>query len=70
MACLSPDARRSPAPRWRIRKVAEAITEDLFTQVLDWSKGDLMYQVGYADIVVRQNYLKCLVIEVTQQSRI
>ena len=45
-------------------KVAEAITEDLFTQVLDWSKGDLMYQVGYADIVVRQNYLKCLVIEV------
>ena len=27
-------------------KVAEAIIEDLFTGVLDWSKGDLMHEVG------------------------
>jgi|SRR6185437_2431340 len=45
-------------------KVAEAIIEDLFTLVLDWSKGDLMYQVGYADIVVSHNLAKYLVIEV------
>lgn len=45
-------------------KVAEAIVEDLFTEVLDWDKGDLMYQVGYADIVVSRNLAKYLVIEV------
>lgn len=45
-------------------KVAEAITEDLFTGVLDWSKGDLMYQVGYADIVISNHLAKYLVIEV------
>jgi hypothetical protein len=45
-------------------KVAEAIIEDLFTGVLDWSKGDLMYQVGYADIVVSHHLAKYLVIEV------
>ncbi len=45
-------------------KVAEAIVEDLFTQVLDWEKGDLMYQVGYADIVVSRNLAKYLVVEV------
>lgn len=45
-------------------KVAEAIIEDLFTQVLDWSKGDLLYQVGYADIVLSSNLAKYLVIEV------
>ena len=44
-------------------KIAEAIVEDLFTQVLDWDKGDLMYQVGYADIVVSRNLAKYLVIE-------
>lgn len=45
-------------------KVAEAIIEDLFTQVLDWTKGDLMYQVEYADIVIQHNLAKYLVIEV------
>ena len=45
-------------------KVAEAIVEDLFTDVLDWDKGDLMYQVGYADIVLSHNLAKYLVVEV------
>ncbi len=44
-------------------KVSEAILEDLFTQVLDWKKGDLAYQVGYADIVLTQNIAKYLVVE-------
>jgi hypothetical protein len=50
-------------------KVAEAIIEDLFTEVLDWSKGDLMYQVSYADIVVSHNLAKYLVIEVNGSRR-
>lgn len=50
--------------RGESEKVAEAITEDLFTQVLDWTKGDLLYQVGYADIVVSHHLVKYLVIEV------
>jgi hypothetical protein len=45
-------------------KVAESILEDLFTQVLDWEKGDLLYQVGHADIVLSRNLLKFLVVEV------
>lgn len=45
-------------------KVAEAILEDLFTVVLDWSEGDLAYQVGYADIVLSHNLAKYMVIEV------
>jgi len=45
-------------------KVAEGILEDLFTSVLDWSRGDLAYQIGYADIVLSQNVQKFLVIEV------
>jgi hypothetical protein len=45
-------------------KVAEAIVEDLFTEVLDWDNGDLLYQVGYADIVISRNLAKYLVIEV------
>ncbi len=44
-------------------KIAEAILEDLFTQVLDWNKGDLDYQVGRADIVLTQNFIKYLVVE-------
>jgi hypothetical protein len=44
-------------------KVTEAILEDLFTQVLDWNKGDLDYQVGRADIVLTQNFVKYLVVE-------
>lgn len=44
-------------------KVAEAILEDLLTQVLDWNKGDLDYQVGYADIVLTQNFVKYAVLE-------
>lgn len=45
-------------------KVAEAILEDLLTDVLDWSKGDITYQVGFADIVLSRNLAKYLVIEV------
>ncbi len=45
-------------------KVAEAIVEDLLTGVLDWSKGDLDYQRGYADIVLGRNLVKFAVIEV------
>ncbi len=45
-------------------RVAEAILEDLFTGVLEWSAGDLMYQIGFADIVVSRNLFKYLVIEV------
>lgn len=44
-------------------KTAEAILEDLFTQVLDWHQGDLDYQVEHADIVLTQNFIKYLVIE-------
>lgn len=45
-------------------KVAEGILEDLFTGVLDWTRGDLNYQVGFADVVVSHNLIKYLVIEV------
>ncbi len=45
-------------------KVAEAIVEDLLTVVLDWEKGDLTYQIEYADIVLSKNLQKYLVIEV------
>jgi hypothetical protein len=44
-------------------KVAEGIIEDLLTNVLDWRKGDLLYQTGYADIVVSRNLAKYLLIE-------
>lgn len=60
--------RRMRADRLRhgdeTEKVAETILEDLFTGVLDWSKGDLTYQVGYADIVLTKNLAKYLVLEV------
>jgi hypothetical protein len=45
-------------------RVAEAIIEDLFTEVLDWSKGDISYQIEFADIVISKNLAKYLVIEV------
>lgn len=45
-------------------KVAEGILEDLFTSVLDWSRGDVAYQVGFADIVLSHNLAKYLVVEV------
>lgn len=45
-------------------RVAEAILEDLFTEVLDWSKGDIAYQIDYADIVLSKNLEKYLVLEV------
>jgi hypothetical protein len=43
--------------------VAQAILEDLFTRVLDWSEGDFEYQVSRADIVLSRNLIKQLVIE-------
>lgn len=68
IASAWPAFRASYADRLRhggeTEKVAEAIIEDLFTQVLDWTKGDLMYQIGYADVVVSRNLAKYLVIEV------
>jgi hypothetical protein len=45
-------------------RVAEAILEDLFTDVLDWTKGDITYQIDYADIVLSKNLAKYLVVEV------
>jgi hypothetical protein len=48
-------------------KVAEIILRHLFTSVLDWSDGDLLYQEGHegrADIVLSRNLAKYLVIEV------
>jgi hypothetical protein len=45
-------------------KIAEAILEDLFTEVLDWHRGDLDYQLEHADIVLTQNFIKYLVTEV------
>jgi hypothetical protein len=46
-------------------KIAEPILEDLFTQVLDWDKGDLDYQVEHADIVLTQNLVKYLVVKLS-----
>lgn len=45
-------------------RVAEAILEDLLTEVLDWSKGDIEYQIEFADIVLSKNLVKYLMIEV------
>ena len=45
-------------------KVAEGIVEDLLTGVLDWTKGDMTYQIDFADIVLSRNLQKYLVIEV------
>lgn len=63
-----PTFRASHADRLRhgeeSERTAEAIVEDLFTMVLDWDKGDLMYQVDFADIVVSHHLAKYLVIEV------
>jgi len=46
-----------------VERVAETILDDLFTEVLDWSKGDVLYQQDRADIVLSQNGMKYLVIE-------
>ncbi len=45
-------------------KVAENIVEDLFTQVLDWSVGDLNNQLEYADLVLTKLGLKRLLLEI------
>ena len=45
-------------------RVAEEILIDLFTAVLDWSKGDLLLQKERADIILSKNSEKYLVIEV------
>ena len=44
-------------------RVAEAILDDLFAVVLDWSKGDLDYQRERADLVLTHNGMKYLVVE-------
>lgn len=46
-----------------VERVAENILEDLFTQVLDWSLGDLNNQVGYADLLLSHLGIKYLLIE-------
>ena len=51
-------------------KVAEAITEDLLTGPLDWCKGDLEYQKGFADIVLSKNSMNYIVIEVKRPGAI
>jgi len=45
-------------------KVAENIIDDLFTEVLDWEKGDLKFQKGYSDIILSKHSRKYLIIEV------
>jgi hypothetical protein len=45
-------------------KVAENIVEDLFTQVLDWSVGDLNNQLECADLVLTKLGLKRLLLEI------
>jgi len=44
-------------------RATEAILEDLFTGVLDWSVGDLNHQVGYADILLTRLGIKYIVVE-------
>lgn len=44
-------------------KVTENILEDLFTLVLDWSLGDLDYQVQYADLLLTSHSIKYLLLE-------
>lgn len=45
-------------------RAAEGILEDLLTGVLDWSRGDLNHQVGYADLMLTRLGIKHLIIEV------
>ena len=45
-------------------KVAENILEDLFTEVLDWTVGNIDHQVGYADIILENLGIKYLILEV------
>lgn len=47
-----------------VEKVAENILEDLLVEVLDWSLGDVNFQVGRADIVLSALGIKRLVLEV------
>lgn len=44
-------------------RATEAIVEDLFTMVLDWSVADLNHQVGYADILLTRLGIKYLIVE-------
>jgi hypothetical protein len=45
-------------------KVAEEILEDLFIDVLDWTPGNLDYQVGRADMILTRSGAKYLLVEV------
>lgn len=45
-------------------KVAEDIVQDLFTDVLDWTIGDLNNQVAYADLLLSRLSVKHLLIEI------
>jgi hypothetical protein len=44
-------------------RVTEGIVEDLFTQVLDWSVGDVNHQVGYSDLMLTRLGIKHLILE-------
>jgi hypothetical protein len=44
-------------------RATEEILEDLFTNVLDWSVGDLNHQVGYADLLLTRLGIKYLIVE-------
>lgn len=45
-------------------KVAENILQDLFSEVLDWSVGEINNQVGYVDLLLTRLGIKHLVVEV------
>jgi hypothetical protein len=45
-------------------KVAENILQDLFSEVLDWSVGEINNQVGYVDLLLTRFSIKHLVVEV------
>ena len=44
-------------------KVAEDILEDLFTEVLDWTLGDLNHQIMHSDILLSRLFVKYLIVE-------
>lgn len=51
-------------------RATESIIEDLFTEVLDWSIGDVNHQVGYADILLSRLGVKYLIIEAKRPGKL
>ena len=44
-------------------RAPEAILDDLFVTVLDWSVADLNHQVGYTDLLLTRLGIKYLIVE-------